>query len=183
MSRKSSRKSTGTILVPSLDADVATMIQWSLNSSRVTADFTDRLGLPVKETAKTSKGRPVPEDQEASRPVEETAKSSRGRPVFEGNKAAQCTALYNLTQKAVDKVVDDHPTVRQLESAAYQQDALSVSNVVPLLLTEHGPDIWHRFDYSTRIHPLKYPRHLGYWEQNDRERLVGDPHSVAPGLT
>lgn len=145
-------------MAPSLTADFTTMAKWSLKAGRRTDDYTERLGLPQTEASK----------------------HSRGPPKFEGDLATDCTALYDLTTKAVNKIFGDCFTVQDLESAVYQQDALSIGNIVEPVLTLYGPDIWCSFEpYATQIRWPKYPRHLQYYNHGDRERSVNitiQPH-------
>jgi hypothetical protein len=140
-------------MAPSLTVDFLKMVDWSLNRRHTNAEYTERLGLPQTEASK----------------------HSRGYLEFEGEQAVRCMALYKLILEAANKIADRYTNTADLESAVYQQDALSINNVVELLLKEHGPHIWGRFNHTTRIYPTNYPHHLCYFEDDDRKRLVETP--------
>lgn len=147
----SSSISKNLIMYPSLTADAASIITWSLETTRPTYFYIDRLGLPQLAHKKTTKGRPE----------------------FSGNSAESCKALYQHSCRIVNTVRNRFHTKDELRNAALRQRVTLIAQIAEPLLSEYGPIIWSASEpYSTCISRSDYPQYLKHNKSDDRERFV-----------
>jgi hypothetical protein len=136
---------------PSLTADPATLITWSLRNNRLTHFFTARLGLPQKQSSKNEKGRAI----------------------FEGDLALRSKALYASVLKLRRALVVRFGTKQRLRGIEESQRHILITEVTELLFAVHGPLIWSASPpFSTVIDVANYPKHLKHNNVSDRERLA-----------
>jgi hypothetical protein len=136
---------------PSITADAASIITWSLETIRPTCFYIDRLGLPQLAHKKTAKGRPE----------------------FSGPLAESCKALYQHSCRIVNTIRERFHTKDELRKAALRQRVTLIGEITEPLLSAYGPIIWSASEpFLTCINPIDYPQHLKHNKNEDRERSV-----------
>jgi hypothetical protein len=138
-------------MYPSLTADPATMISWSLSNNRPTHFFTARLGLSQKKSNKNEKDRAI----------------------FDGDLALRSTALYRSILEIRRALIIRFGTKQGLRGVEERQRHTLITEVTDLLFAIHGPLIWSASPpFLTVIDEANYPKHLKHNDSSDHERLA-----------
>jgi hypothetical protein len=137
---------------PSLTADAASTIAWTLKqSSNTTWLYINRLGLPQPAHKKRTKGPQT----------------------FDGDAAGVCKALVKTTSKITNALVGSFRTKDKLRECDTRYHLKAIADIGEPLLSQYGPRLWSATEpHSTRICQSEYPQYLKYNDDNDRERFV-----------